>query len=186
MRRHAATGWSVIGVGVAIFLVLYASIEEPGSSARWLLALVAAGMVLYGLVLVFRRPKPKVEVSAGLVAAGQWRNQDNTAYQVEVEVTVDWDQPVQIRFTLQLGDGRTIDNDTYHREYLEGRAPQGFLDNPKVCEPGKTGPFKIAFLIPTEQVLPEGPPSDNLALVCESVLPGLVNQRVPVVVLPRS
>lgn len=186
MRRHAAIGWSVIGVGAAIFLVLYAGIEEPGSWARFFLALVAIGLVLYGLVLVLRKPRPKVEVSAGLVAAGQWRNQDNFAYQVEIAVTIDWDQPVQIQFILYLANDTKIDNDAYHREYLEGRAPHGFLDNPKVCEPGKTGPFKIAFIIPMQQSPPGEQPVDNLTVGCESVLPGLVNERVPVAQLANS
>lgn len=93
-------GWTVVAVGITTALVVVQSLAEPSWWLRGLLLAIATALVLYGGWRILHRPRPKLDVFAELVAAGQWSTNDTTGFQVEVTVTLDWEQPLQLQFTL--------------------------------------------------------------------------------------
>ena len=167
---RAALGWTVTGVGVAVGAVLYQGMEQPTPAITWLLGVAALLLVGYGLFVVFTRRKPQINVDAELLRVGQWRTTEQKGFQVELKVSVNWHDPVQLRFTLLLPDGTPIDNEEYHRHYLAGQTSPGYLDNPKVFDPGETGPFRIAFVVSRDFFALDTPPVVGLQLRYASVL----------------
>lgn len=174
--------WAVIGVSVGLFALSF--VNEIPSWLRVALPVIASILIVYAVLLLIVPDRPtSVEISAELVTAGHWRNNATTGFQVELTVTLDWDRPLQLRFTIELPDGSLIDNEEYHRAYVAGEVPAGFLDNPKKLDPGQTGPFKIAFVVPASIVDPQHAPTSGLMLSYQSVLPRLARGILP---LPAS
>jgi hypothetical protein len=89
-------GWTVVAVGITTALVVVQSLTQPSWWLRAFLLAIAAALVLYGGWWILHGPRPKLDVLAELVAAGQWKTQDTTGFQVEITVTLDWEQPLQL------------------------------------------------------------------------------------------
>ena len=190
--EHKTLGWeAVVGIGAGIVALFLAVIVLKSSLSFWwtkvpllvILAIVGEAFVMEGVRSMRGSATPKsVEVSAKLRAVDVWGTEATTAFHIEVTVVLDWDESLQLQFTLRLPDGTPIDNDRYHREFIAGKAPPEFLDNPQVCNHGQSGPFKVAFLVPSAEFGdPPNPPVEGLVLLYESVPSGIASGFVPLV-----
>lgn len=148
----------------------------------WILTVVFILLVLYGVWLIFTKPTKTTVVHV----SEPWANrvQGYFALGFEAGLHVKGGR-TQIEFVLRMPDGYKLDGTLYQRSLRDpffkfNRNPdknlsaQGFIDNPKVFDPGIRDPFRLAFFI--DPAAYEGPyplPLAGVVLECWETTPKL-------------
>jgi hypothetical protein len=148
----------------------------------WFLTVVFTLLFLYGLWLIFTNPT-KATVRH---VSEPWtlHKRDYVALGFEAGLHVKGGR-TQIEFVLRMPDGYKLDGTLYQRSlrdpfFMFNKDPgknmlaQGFIDNPKVFDPGIRDPFRLAFLFDPAAYKGSHPlPLVGLVLECWETTPKL-------------
>lgn len=170
MRDRAGIGLAVIGIAFATAVGIA---QLTGTPLSWWAAgpalAACSGLAGFGVYLLTSDPITAELYDLGDVWAGLWQGRQTLRF--EASMMVSRGDRAQIEFFLRLPDGSRIDGSEYQKTLndpfwnRDGRSLRagGNIDNPKVFGPGKTGPFKMAFLASKED-LPGGFPRSGLVI----------------------